>query len=170
MTESQVIARTLLHLIQKQNFTVESISIRTEVETEVIKQNLRDNNVSELTINKINVYRNRADIQGHFKHGQKNKSRILTVEAKGGEVFYNFYTMLGQFITMKKSPSSYYWFAFALPITWKEKMKEYMMQNGKIKPIIGDIIKKYTRNGQGLYVYFVSDTNVKKYTWGQLLK
>jgi hypothetical protein len=58
--------------------------------------------------------------------------------------------MLGQFIALTYSPSRYYWFAFALPETWRPEVRKVLIHNGLIKPVVQDIIIKYAHNYQGL--------------------
>lgn len=179
MTESKVIARTLIYLIKNQGFVVDRISIRTIKERQLVINELKKAGIKNSVINRINKPNGKIknsygneDINGYLTFKQGRPQKRIMIEAKGGNVFYNYYTMLGQFITLKKSPSRYYWFGFALPDTWEGKIKKYMTdKDGKIKSIIMDIIEKYTKNGQGLYFYFVySNGSVVTKTWKQTLK
>ena len=170
MVESEVIAHTLIHLINNESFTPKEIAIRTDREKTGVIDLLLYKGINDHIINSLKVTKSGPDIEGFFQFGQARPVRRLKVEAKGGSVHYGLYTMLGQFITMKTSPSSYYWFAFALSASWKSVVIKYLTDKGSIKPIISDIIKSYTKKGQGLYFYFVQENGfVEKKTWTQFL-
>ena len=171
MIESEVIAHTAVHLIVKENFYIEKISISTIDQRRQAKEIFKMNGIEVSLIDKIDFHSNEEDIYGYYTFKQGRPQKRLIVEAKGGNTYYNFYTMLGQFISQKKSPSSYYWFAFALPISWRDKVKNYLTINGEIKPVIHDIIERYTKSGQGLWFYFVKDNGeIVKETWKQALQ
>lgn len=159
-------------LIVNETFTPQKISVRTNEEIAAVIALLRAGHIPEHVINLIHTRgpEEKEDIYGYFTFNQNRPQKRLTVEAKGGDVYYNIYTMLGQFLVLTKSPSSYYWFALALPASWQIKVKEYLTNDGEIKPIINDIILKYTKRGQGLYFYFVNPNGtVNRKTWRQTL-
>jgi len=175
MKEHEVIAKTALYLINERHAKIKEISTPKKHE-QYIKKTLSDS-VSREIIDDIKFSRKGKDIVADldFKPGKTLKpgktQKHLEIEAKGGTVYYNFYTSLGQFICLKKSPSTYYWFAFALPYSWRKEIRKMLRDSDRIKPIIEDIIRKYTKNGQGLWFYFVDNSgNVKKETWTKTLK
>ena len=172
MKESIIIAHTLAFLKGK-GFTVENVSSIKTKEKVRVEKILNRRNISTDIICKAKERKNRRfDIYGHFKFNRKYSQRRLVVEAKGGKKHYAIYTMLGQFISDKTSSSDYHWFAFALPFTWKSKVKEYLLtEEGGIKPIIKLIMEEYTKKGSGLWFYFVDESgNVTQETWKKTLK
>ncbi len=175
MKEYKIILHTLKYLISEEKFIPEYVSIPILKERKFVKNKLSkiDEELIE-NITKFSGSKQIADIKGYYKHNRSTRQRIMTIEAKGGDIFYNFYTMLGQFLTLTITPSDYHWFAFAVPLSWKEKIKNSLRHNDEIKPIINDIINKYTsqKSKQGLWFYFVDDNSgmVIKETWRKILR
>ena len=171
MDEKDVIKHLLIYLIKEARgrARIETCSIRTKSEEKEVKDFLTGKGIGDTIINNIEWARNKEDIRAAVYWNQGRKIKELVIEAKGGDVFYNFYTLLGQFICSKRSPSTYYWFGFGLPISWRPKVRRYL-RNAKIKPIIYDLIQRYTKKGQGLYFYWVDEKGgVDKETWRQTL-
>jgi hypothetical protein len=170
MEEFKIVTYTALHLINQENAVVKQICVSNKNQKQYLLDVFKENNISIELCDKIEIKTKEEDILAYYQFKTRRTQKVITVEAKGGDVFYNFYTMLGQFICLKKSPSSFYWFAFALPASWKTKIKNTLLNNGKIKPLISDIIKNYTKNGQGLWFYFVDDDfTIEKITWKNFL-
>lgn len=171
MKEFEVIAHTLKYLIHDKGFIPENLSIRKISERKYVEKYLIRENIPKALVANITFNGSDEDIKGYFHFNQNRRIKRLVIEAKGGNIYYNIYTMLGQFLTMKKSPSSYYWFGFALPMKWENKIKNLLTHKDEVKPIIQDIIDTYTKNGQGLYFYFVDDLGkVTQKTWNKVLK
>lgn len=171
MKEHQVISHLLVHLVKKKSFIPSVVSARKKSQQSMIKRALTKSKIEKRLLEGIEYRTTKDDIAGHFMHGKRSKDRKLIIEAKGGSVFYNFYTMLGQLITKILSSSHYNWFAMAVPAAWEEKIKDLLTHKGKVKPIIEQIIQSHTRGGQGLWFYFVeSDGTVYRKTWKQVLK
>jgi hypothetical protein len=173
MKEINVIKFTLLHLINSELVKIESCSLPRKADIRLVKNFLVRKRVPRELISEIEFTGKRGtDIIGRYEFKQERPIRILIIEAKGGSYFYAIYTMFGQFICAKTSPSPYYWFGFTLPGFWRPKVRKYLInaENGRMKPIIKDLIKKYTKNGQGLYFYWVNTNGgVNKETWRQTL-
>jgi len=171
MEEHEVVAAVTCHLIINKRAEVSKISIQKIEQERYIKNFLLGKGVEQSIIDNISFKRKEEDIIAHLKWNTGRRQKYVEVEAKGGNTFYNFYTSLGQFICLKKSPSTYYWFAFALPHYWRKQVKKNLTNdNGSIKPIITTIIEKLTKGGQGLWFYFVQeDGTVIEETWKQTL-
>ena len=171
MEEHKVIANVALYLIKEQGAEISEISIQKKQYDAYISNFLVNNGVTRNVVKNISFKRKEEDIIAHFRFSTGRKQKYLEIEAKGGNVYYNFYTCLGQFMCLKKSPSTYYWFAYALPYSWRRQIRKMLRDSdGNIKPIINDIILKYTKRGQGLWFYFVkNDGSVVKETWKHTL-
>jgi len=169
MEEHEVIAHTALHLLKK-GARITKVSVREKKHDDHIRNFLLKNKIERNAINKIEFKRREEDIVADLRFGGKKKQKQLEVEAKGGEVYYGIYTSLGQFLCLKKSPSTFYWFGFAFPFSWREPVRKALRSNDTVKPVISDIIRKYTKNGQGLWFYFVKDDgSVLQETWKKTL-
>jgi hypothetical protein len=171
MEEYEVIAAIVLHLIVNERAEISKISIQKIEQEQYIKNFLLFHGVDQSVIDNISFKRKEEDIVAHLSWNTGRRQKYLEVEAKGGDTYYNFYTSLGQFICLKKSPSTYYWFAFAFPYYWRREVKKMLTnENGLIKPIVTTIVEKLTKGGQGLWFYFVKeDGTVVKETWKQTL-
>jgi len=172
MEEYEVVSFLALHLIINERADISKISIQKIDQERYIKDFLLANGVDQLTIDKIAFKRKEEDIVAHLRWNTGRRQKFLEIEAKGGKTFYNFYTSLGQFVCLKKSPSTYYWFAFAFPHYWRKEVKKMLTnEDGSIKPIITSLIIQLTKGGQGLWFYFINeDGTVLKETWKQTLK
>ncbi len=170
MEEYKIITYTSLHLIRCENAIIKTICLSNNIQRKFLLNVFKKNNIPYDIYNKIEIRTKEEDILAYLQFNTGRTQKVITIEAKGGKVFYNFYTMLGQFMCLKKSPSTFYWFAFAIPSSWKLKIKKTLLYDGKIKPLISDIINNYTKNGQGLWFYFVNeDYSVEKITWKKFL-
>jgi len=171
MEEYKIITYTALHLIKSENAIIKRICVNKKIQREYLINAFKKNGIKSDIYDKIKIKTKEEDILASLQFKTGRTQKVIVIEAKGGSVFYNFYTMLGQFICMKKSRSTFYWFAFALPSSWEVKIKNALLDNGKMNPLISDIIKNYTKNGQGLWFYFIDeDYSVKKFNWKEFLK
>lgn len=180
MKEHQVIMRTALYLLKEKNAKILRMSVGQH--RTYIKNSLLKNGVAKDAIMKIefkgasgNCVRGKGlikgDIVADLTFGEKHVQKVLQIEAKGGDVYYGIYTALGQFLVCKHSRSQYYWFAFAFPYSWRKQLRKVLRCDGKVKPVVDDIIKQYTKQGQGLWFYFVrNDGYVKQETWKHALR
>ncbi len=176
LREHEVIAYCSAFLILKKA-KINNIAVKKKHIPEVKKiilKVLKGNRVDQKLINQMIIsikFNERSeDILGTYYHGRKHPNRKIIIEAKGGNVMYGIYTVLGQLICSRKSSSPYWWFGFACPKTWSKFIYNRMTSRGKIKPIISDIIKLYTRKGQGLNFYFVNENgSVESITWRRFL-
>ena len=99
----------------------------------------------------------KSDIRVSLDFETSRKQKDLMIEVKGKnkrDIFYNFYTLLGQFLCKAKRISSYYWYGLGVPYSWKDKIKDKFKDN----ELIEKIYKIITKNGQGMYFYFVDDS------------
>ncbi|MCK4307741.1 hypothetical protein KAW50_05900 [candidate division WOR-3 bacterium] len=173
MKEHEIIACTVLYLIKEKKAEIEEISARTKQNHGTIKGKLLEKGISKKIVDGIKFKCRGEDIIAYLKSsrtGQKEKR--LGVKAKGDSSYsdkrHKLYTSLGQFICLKKSTSEYQQFIFALPYSWRDKVREMLRDSeGNEKPIIKDIMNAYT----GLYFYFVKDNGkVIPETWSKTLK
>lgn len=173
LKEYEVIQNVVLYLINK-NAKIIKVSVRKKELIKSIKEFLKNNGISENVINQIEFKTEEEDIIANLRSSKMKTIRKLVFEVKGGERFYSIYTALGQFICSKKSLSTYYWFAFAFPYSWRKEIRKKLLyknnNNNNIVPIVLDIIERYTKKGNRLYFYFVKDNGeVIKETWRQTL-
>ena len=172
MEEQKVIYYTVKYLIEKREADISQISVQKLKYDKYIIRKLKNSAIPDYKINNISFKRTEGDIIAHFKFKSSRRQKYLVIEAKGGDVYYGLYTCLGQFICSKNSPSTYYWFGFALPYSWRIQFRKKLKNEDgtQILPIVNDIINNYTKNGQGLWFYFVKeDGTVIKETWKQTL-
>jgi len=171
MKEIELIKAFLGCLVNDEKAKIKSCGLRRKKDINIVKSYLDYLGLPAEDIDKIEFKKSGPDVIAVREFGQGRAQKKIMVEAKGGGYFYNFYTMLGQFICYVRSPSSYYWFGFLLPTSWRDKVKRYLtLDSGEIKPIVRDIVGRYTKNGQGLYFYWVSDDRkIKRETWLQTL-
>ncbi|OGB89321.1 hypothetical protein A2625_04050 [candidate division WOR-1 bacterium RIFCSPHIGHO2_01_FULL_53_15] len=172
MKEHEVIAKTLVYLIKKEQAEINSVATPKKHE-KYIKKAINNAGLTKNQINLITFKQVGADIIAVLKFKSGRPQKRIQIEAKGGNVYYGIYTALGQFICLKESPSTYHWFAFAFPLRWREKIRKWLLTpKERIKPVIRDIINLYTKNGQGLWFYFINEKTGKaiKETWETTLR
>lgn len=170
LKEHEIIAYVSTHLMSNENAEIESIALKKKSYRDLVCSHLINSSVNRGKIDSIKFKTTGDDIVAYYQFNTGKRQRKMIIEAKGGNVFYNFYTSIGQFICGKKSPSTYYWFGFAFPFSWRKKIRKYLKNDGEINPLIKLLIKEYTKNGQGLWFYFVkSNGEIIKETWNQTL-
>ncbi|MFW5928265.1 MAG: hypothetical protein ACOCSL_03595 [Thermoplasmatota archaeon] len=171
LNEHEIIASVSVYLLNEGNADIESIAVKRNSHRGFIKSKLQKNGISKKKIENITFNTKGTDINAYYEFDTGRIQRRMIIEAKGGTTHYNLYTALGQFICSKKSPSTYYWFGFAFPYSWREKTRERLTNGGEINPIINLLLDEYTKNGQGLYFYFVKENGeTTKETWRQTLR
>lgn len=176
LEEHEVIAYCSAFLLLKKA-KINNIAVKKQHIPQVKKIILRsllknkiDKKLANKIISLIKFNKSKEDILGTYYHGRKYPNRRIVIEAKGGNVMYGIYTVLGQLICSRESSSSYWWFGFACPKTWAKFIYNKMISKGKIKPIIDSIIRIYTRKGQGLNFYFVDEKgDIESITWRRFL-
>ena len=132
----------------------------------ILANGVKDNNVRNLQNR-----RNGPDIDGHFEFNTGRLQRRLSIEAKGGTVRYNFRTVLGQLLELMDSPSDYRWYDLALPADWQSYVYRRLTRDGNVNAVITLVIKNFSKNGQGLYFYWVTEEgDVSQSTWRTFLK
>lgn len=177
LIEHQVIAHCAAFLISKRA-KIDSLAIKKQhivevkgiIKTDLINKYEFDKKKCINSINEISYNTTRHDILGAYYHGRKRHNKRIIIEAKGGNVMYAIYTVIGQLICSRDSPSSYWWFGFACPNTWRKYIYNKMTINKQIRPLVNEMIK-FTHNGQGLYFYFVDEPGfVERITWKRFLQ
>lgn len=169
LSEHEIIAAVALHLIKKDKWKVSKISAKT-VHHRFIKNELLRNGISRNVIGKIDFKTREEDILARPQFGTGRTQKKVIIEAKGGTYLYAIYTAIGQMVCSLDTESSYTWFGFAFPLEWKRHIRRYLMKNGKIKPVINNIIKKCSKTSRRLFFYFVDkNSNVIRETWKQTL-
>ncbi len=180
LQEHQVIAYCADYLIGKESTKIKELAVKkkhVEEVKELIKKALEkkydidDKEIRDDMVERI-IYNERkeCDIKGDYYSGGK-KQRDINIEAKGGDVTYGIYTLIGQMATLRINPSDYYWYGAACPIEWKKAIKSKLMHEGEIKPIIHSMIDNFTSYKRGLKFYFVStEGEVEPVHWHNFLK
>ena len=180
LSEYQVIAYCAAYLIGKESTLIKELAVKKKHVEEVKKlmkkaleekYNFGDEQSREELIEQIEYNEKKeSDIRGDYISGDK-KQRDINIEAKGGDVIYGIYTLMGQLATLRINPSDYYWYGAACPEEWKKAIKNKLMHEGEIKPIIQSMIDNFTSYKRGLKFYFVSnDGEVEAVHWHNFLK
>lgn len=72
---------------------------------------------------------------------------------------------------MRIKPSNYYWYGAACPVNWKDAIRNKLMHENEIKPIIKSIIGNFTSYKRGLKFYFVDEKgDIEAVHWHSFLK
>jgi len=180
LKEHEVIAYCTAYLMIPESVMIQELAVKkkhVDIVKELIKEALRDKydvddrlSRDELVEKIIFNEKNESDIKGEYYSGGK-KQRDISIEAKGGDVTYGIYTLIGQLATLRINPSDYYWYGAACPSSWKNDIKKKFTYEGEIKPIIQTIIDNFTSYKRGLKFYFVNEEgNVEPIHWHNFLK
>lgn len=180
LQEHQVIAYCAAYLIGKENTKIKELAVKkkhVEEVKELIKKTLEkkydidDKEIREDMVERV-IYNERkeCDIRGDY-YAAGRKQRNIYVEAKGGKVTYGIYTLMGQMVTLRVNPSDSHWYGAACPKEWKDAIKNKLMNEEEIKPIIQTMIDNFTKYKRGLKFYFVStEGDVEAVHWHNFLK
>lgn len=158
MEEYQVIMHVANYL-KRNSWTIQRISVNKKNEREEIMKELK------LGCGIFQREENDIDIIARARKG----TRLIFIEAKGGELIYanyGIYTALGQMVCTLDG-TKYRWFGLAFPQEWREKLKKLIEKSTVLRLVDYDSRKKDKR----LFFYFVDSKGVvKRERWSKLLK